>query len=512
MNNSSLLSLLRLLDSLKGNPLWIPQPGPQLTTYLSDADIIGYGGAAGGGKTDLAIGKALTQHRKAIIFRRNGTELTAVRDRLRDILGNDDGYNGRDSIWRPPAAPGLQIEFGSVPNAGDENKYRGRPHDLKIFEEATEMLESQVRFLLTWLRTTIAGQKCQALMTFNPPTTSDGRWILAYFAPWLDDKHPHPALPGELRWYATVDSKEIEVDSGEPFVHGDELIKPLSRTFIPARVTDNTYLSGTNYMAQLQSLPEPLRSQMLYGDFKAGLGDDPWQVVPTAWVDAAQKRWVDLEVKPPMDSMGVDVARGGKDNTLIAARHGRWYDRAKKYPGKETPDGPAVAGLVIAARRDRAPVHIDVIGVGASPYDFLRENSVQVLGINVAAESGALDKSGLLRFFNLRSQLWWQFREGLDPANNKGWALPPDSELKADLCAPKWKLQNKRIFVESREEIIKRLGRSPDWASAYILAQLDTPREDDYRDLRNPNIAGTYMPRQGTQQATMGGHDPYASF
>jgi hypothetical protein len=26
-----------------------------------------------------------------------------------------------------------------------------------------------------------------------------------------------------------------------------------------------------------------------------------------------------------------------------------------------------------------------------------------------------------------------------------------------------------------REEIIKRIGRSPDWASAYILARIDTP-------------------------------------
>jgi hypothetical protein len=315
--NYSLTSLDALVRSLEaGRALWLPQAGPQLTAFLSDADVVGYGGAAGGGKTDLAIGKALTQHRKAIVFRRNGTELTAVRDRLLDILGTDDGYSGRDGIWRPPAVKGLQIEFGSVPNLGDENKYRGRPHDLKVFEEATEMLEQQVRFLLTWLRSTVKGQRCQALLTFNPPTTSDGRWILDYFGPWLDDKHPAPAMPGELRWFAMVDGKEVEVPTGDPFKHDGELIKPMSRTFIPSRVSDNQYLASTNYMATLQALPEPLRSQMLYGDFKAGMGDDPWQLCPTAWVDAAMARWKPKDVKPPMDSMGVDVARGGKDNTL----------------------------------------------------------------------------------------------------------------------------------------------------------------------------------------------------
>jgi hypothetical protein len=57
---------------------------------------------------------------------------------------------------------------------------------------------------------------------------------------------------------------------------------------------------------------------MLYGDFKAGIGEDPWQVIPTAWVDAAMARWVDKAPKGEMMSMGVDVARGGKDNTTIA--------------------------------------------------------------------------------------------------------------------------------------------------------------------------------------------------
>jgi hypothetical protein len=498
--NYSLTSLDALVRSLEtGRAWWLPQSGPQLTAYLSDADVIGYGGAAGGGKTDLAIGKALTQHRKAIVFRRNGTELTAVRDRLLDILGTDDGYSGRDGIWRPPAVKGLQIEFGSVPNLGDENKYRGRPHDLKVFEEATEMLEAQVRFLLTWLRSTVKGQRCQALLTFNPPTTSEGRWILEYFGPWLDDKHPAPAMPGELRWFAMIDGKELEVPSGEPFMHNGERIKPMSRTFIPSRVSDNQYLASTNYMATLQALPEPLRSQMLYGDFKAGMGDDPWQLCPTAWVDAAMARWKPRDQKPPMDSMGVDVARGGKDNTLLARRHANWYDEPLAYPGKETPDGPTVAGLVMVNLRDRAPIHIDVIGVGASPYDFLRSNGMQIIGVQVSEKAVAHDRSGLLKFSNLRSQLYWQFREHLDPANNEAPALPPDPRLRADLLAVRWEARGKVIHVEDRDSLIKRIGRSADWASAYIMARMDTPRVADYTALR-----------KGTHHDPTRGHDPYA--
>jgi hypothetical protein len=126
--------------------------------------------------------------------------------------------------------------------------------------------------------------------------------------------------------------------------------------------------------------------------------------------------------------------------------------------------------------RDKAPIHIDVIGVGSAPYDFLKDARQHVLGVNVSEAASGSDRSGLLQFFNLRAQLWWKMREALDPAQNTGIILPPDSRLKADLCAPKWKLSGSKIKVESRDEIMARTGRSPDFASAYILALIETPK------------------------------------
>lgn len=459
--------------------IWRPLPGPQSMAYYSRADIIGYGGAAGGGKTDLAIGKALTQHTKVAIFRRVGTELTAIEDRLGELIGNTNGYNGQKKIWRNPV-PGVQVEFGSVPNLGDEKNYQGRPKDLLVLDEAANFLLDQVLFLMGWVRTTDKKQKCQVLMTFNPPTSAEGRWIVDFFGPWLDPKHPKPAMPGELRYFAMLDGKSVEVASSASFDHKGELITPQSRTFIPSRVSDNPFLMGTNYMTTLQSLPEPLRSQMLRGDFQAGMTDDAMQVIPTEWVDIAMARWKPLMPKPKMDSMGIDVARGGADNTIIARRHGMWFDEPLAYPGKATPDGPTVAGLVIAAARDAAPQHIDVIGVGASPFDFLRESNQQVMGINVSEKARGPDKSGRLTFSNLRTELWWRMREALDPLANNGIALPPNQQLRSDLCAPTWKLKGIAISVEDREAIVKRIGRSPDWASAYLLALMDTPRIGDF--------------------------------
>lgn len=191
--------------------LWRPQPGPQAEAYDCPADIIGYGGAAGGGKTDLALGLALTRHAVTAIFRRESTQLVGIVERLGELLGGRDGYNATAKVWR---LPGRRIEFGACRHPGDETRHQGRAKDLLVLDEATNFLEAQARFLMGWVRTTRPGQKCTTLLTFNPPTTAEGQWVISFFAPWLDDKHPNPAQPGELRWFATLGGKDVEVEGG----------------------------------------------------------------------------------------------------------------------------------------------------------------------------------------------------------------------------------------------------------------------------------------------------------
>lgn len=513
-----------LAAAASDDTVWYPLPGPQTMAYESEADIVGYGGAAGGGKTDLIAGLSLTHHRRALIVRREKAQTEGIVQRMAEIVEHTDGFNSQKSIWK---LDGRIVEFAGLDNPGDHTRWQGRPHDLKAFDEVTEMRESQVRFVMGWNRTNDPNVRPRVLMTFNPPTTTEGRWVLAFFAPWLDDKHPNPAAPGELRWFTTVKGKDVELPHGKPFVLVDgervydfnpkdftheQIIKPKSRTFIPARLTDNPYYMATDYMSTLQALPEPLRSQMLNGDFQAGVEDDPWQVIPTAWVDTAMKRWVKPTRLPEMDSLGVDVARGGRDNTIIARRHGMWFDEPLVYPGAETPDGPTVAGLVIAASRDQAPQHIDVIGVGSSPYDFLKNAKQPVTGVNVSEKSLGTDKSGRLRFFNQRSELAWRMREALDPTNNTGIALPPRPELKADLCAFTWHVQGSVIKVDSREDVEARIGRSPDYASAYFLALIETPKLHKIpRSTPNHIRGGDYDPYHNSGVRTQGrqSYNPY---
>ena len=131
--------LAELDQLLAGNPSpWLPLAGPQMDAYLSRADVIGYGGAAGGGKTDLIAGLALCEHQRSLIIRREKAQTEGVVQRLTELVGGTDGYNSQKSVWRLPVGKRGIVEFGGLDNPGDERRWQGRPHDLKAFDEVTE--------------------------------------------------------------------------------------------------------------------------------------------------------------------------------------------------------------------------------------------------------------------------------------------------------------------------------------------------------------------------------------
>jgi hypothetical protein len=290
-----------------------------------------------------------------------------------------------------------------------------------------------------------------------------------------------------------TDEGDREVEGPAPVSVNGELLVPRSRTFIPSSVDDNPFLAQTGYKATLQALPEPLRSQMLRGDFLASGADDPWQVIPTEWVKAAQERW--RSSKRPdgnPDALGVDPAAGGRDSTVIAKRRVDWFDELVVQPGGATPDGASVAALVVANLKGGAPAYIDVIGIGLSAYDHLRGNGVNVRAVDSREASNATDRSGKLGFANKRAELWWRMREALEPDGQRQICLPPDPRLLADLTAPRWKLTPRGIQVELKTETHKRLGRSPDRGDAVVLALEGAARLGVKKRLPERNSFGPY--------------------
>ena len=455
------------LDGLltDGLPLWIPQVGPQMAALQSQADILFYGGTAGGGKTDLLLGAALTEQEHSIIFRREAVQLIGLEERMAKILGTRNGYNSQSGLWRLPGD--RVMELGSVKEPDDWMKYQGRAHDLKGFDEITHFLESQFRTLIGWMRTDNPSVRQRVICAGNPPTSAEGEWVIRFWAPWLDPQHPNPAKPGELRWFVTDEQgKDMEVPGPEPVLVGKEWMKPKSRTFSSADVDDNLFLQITGYKATLQALPEPLRSQMLHGDFMAGRNDPVWQLIPTDWVKAAQARWKPRDAKGDMTAMGFDPARGGIDKSCAARRHGQWFDELVSAPGAVTKDGPTAAGFVVPLVRNGACICVDSIGIGSSALDFIQGLNLNVYAVNGSESSNAMTKAGNLRFRNRRAEMYWLLREALDPTNPDPIALPPDLELLADLTAVRYKVmtmgKDAAIQIRSKDEIREALGRSPD--------------------------------------------------
>lgn len=464
----------RLLDGWTP-PIWLPFPGPQTLAYHSPADQMFYGGGAGGGKSDLLLGLAITSHRRSLVLRREGTQLTEILNRANELCVGHGNHNGTTRTWS--GLPGdRRIEFGGCEHLEDRQKYKGRPHDLKGFDEGTDFLEAQFDFISAWNRTSFMGQRCRIVLTGNPPSTAEGEWVIRRWAPWIDPTyHGIRALPGELRWYARIDGKEVEVETSEAIEHKGETIKPYSRTFVPALVTDNPVLMATGYQQTLDMLPEPLRSMLKKGDFAASLVDDDWQVIPTAWVQAAMARWRPDGRPSYLTALGVDVARGGKDKTVQAKRYETWIGPLIRHAGKQTPDGQAVVRLIMESLADEvdvhhAIVHIDATGVGTSPADLARGEGIKINPVIFAAATNARDRAGMLRMRNQRAWLWWNMRDMLDPDRGDDIALPQDQELLADLTAPRWKMTASGVQIEDKDEIIKRIGRSPDAGEAVILA------------------------------------------
>lgn len=474
-------------DQALGERHFVPNPGPQTDAYFSEADELFYGGAAGGGKSALLCGLAVDDYQPALILRREATQIKSLESEIERLLGTRTGYNAQSHVWKLPS--GDNIELGGVPYDKDKEKYQGRPHRLKGFDEITQFTEAQYRYIIGWLRDA-KGRRCRVVCTGNPPTSAEGMWVVNYWGPWLDKAHPNPAQPGELRWFTTIDGEDTEVDGRGPHLINGQEVMARSRTFIPSKLEDNPDLMASGYAATLEALPKELRDRLRHGAFDVETEDHEWQAIPTRWVKEAQARWTDSPVEGmKMTAVSADVAQGGDDKTVIQARYDWWYGRFVSKKGKETPDGPSVAGEIVKVMRDRARVVVDAGGgYGGDTLTALAQADVTCFGFKGSAGSTGKSREGMYEFKNLRAQAVWQLREALDPDYQSRIALPPDPELLADLCAFRYEVKpGKRgqvIQIGPKEDMREQLGRSPDKGDTTVMLHAS-----HYAGLSKPRIA-----------------------
>jgi len=201
-------------------------------------------------------------------------------------------------------------------------------------------------------------------------------------------------------------------------------------------------------------------------------------IIPLSWVRKAQERWKEWDMKGrPSQSgkrtLGVDVARAGEDLTVLAARDASVISTISVFSKLPTTSTAGHVTRLAKASSYRRFIHIEMDGgLGASVYDMLREDGVPNLRpITVSSKTYRKDRSGELGFVNVRSAMWWNLREMLDPDVGDGIALPPHQGLEADLVTPRWEMKrNAMIALEGKKSIATRLGRSTDYGDAVCLA------------------------------------------
>lgn len=449
-----------------------PQDGPQTEAYFSKADELLYGGQAGGGKSSFLVGYALNEAVEGVIFRNGFKNLVDLENFAVSLLGSDDNLSRSTHMIRLPG--NRMVEFVSLEQPGSELDRQGLRRDVVGFDEVTQMQKARVQFVLGWLGSTRA-KRTRVIFGTNPPMSDEGNWLFGWFAPWLDPMYPNPAKPGELRWFVNdKDGEPVWVDGPGLHDRGDGVeSEAKSRTYIPARLDDNAYLRDTGYRRQLESLPEPMRSAVLKGDWLSGRQDDKFQVLPSDWLRAAQKRWKPENSRRPMVSLGVDVAGGGPDREVLAPLHvGNHFAEPVLHQGVDTKDGFATAGRIVSVQRNAAPITIDMTGGwGGAARTALKASEVDAHGVVFSETSNNVDpNTKTIPFANMRAEIYWMFRMALDPKSGEDIELPPGAKILAEGAAPRWKMQGGKLYVEAKEDIRKRLGASTDIFDAIVLA------------------------------------------
>jgi hypothetical protein len=179
-----------------------------------------------------------------------------------------------------------------------------------------------------------------------------------------------------------------------------------------------------------------------------------------------------------MNIFGVDIARSGEDKSVCYIRDGRRFVHLEVWAKADTMES---AGKIewMYNRHGALAIIIDCDGVGAGVFDRLRERKLPVFAFHGSARCEKRDRTGELGFRNLRSYAWWHLRELLEPTHGEPIEVPRENDLIEELVVPKYNTRSGALIeIEGKDDIKKRLKRSPDLADGMAYAYSDIHLND----------------------------------
>lgn len=290
-----------------------PNPGPQTEYFKSDADIVVYGGGAGGGKSWAILVDPLRWIQRpgfrGVIFRRTCPQLTGqggLWDECQEIY-RACGAEMREVYLDATFPSGASIAFCHMQHEKDRISHQGLQYAYIGFDELTHFSPSQFWYLVGRMRST-CGVQPYLRATCNP----EPGWVADFLEWWIDgDGFAIPERSGLLRYMVrNPDSDDIDwADSREELAEKYPDLDPdndiLSVTFIPASLEDNPALTKRDpgYRGRLKALSKIERDRLLHCNWRSAEGsqiDLEWIRKYDCNLAEYQIVWHDALVKIPI--------------------------------------------------------------------------------------------------------------------------------------------------------------------------------------------------------------------
>lgn len=325
-----------------------PQPGPQEAFLSSSADVVFFGGAAGGGKTFALLMEPLRHVTTepgfgAVIFRRKTTQISmegGLWDESKNLYAHPSlrGYPREHRLDWTFAPYDNSVKFAHMEHEKNRLDYLGAQIPLICFDQVETFTRKQFFYMFSRNRST-CDVRPYIRATYNPVPDDDivGGWIHEFVGWYLDDngQYPDPEKTGTVRWFVNMSNTLHWYDSADAARDEWPDVEPMSFTFIPASVFDNRILleRDPGYVARLQALDNIEQARLLHGDHK--IRPEAGKVFNRDWFPV------------------IDAAPPSIVQTL------RFWDFAATE--KKRAKGAATAGVKMGITRDKRIIILDVI-------------------------------------------------------------------------------------------------------------------------------------------------------
>jgi hypothetical protein len=258
----SVVKVERVDDEESLNVVFKPNTGPQTQFLAAGEREVLYGGSAGGGKSYAMLADPLRYMGhpsfSGLLLRHTTEELRELVWKSQEIypkIWKGIKWSERKMQWVAPSGARLWMSY--LDRDDDVLRYQGLAFSWIGFDELTQWATPFAwNYMRSRLRTASSDLPIYMRATTNPGGPGHG---------WVKKMFIDPAPYGK-----TFDATDIE--TGEvlkyPAGHSKAGQSLFKRKFIPARLSDNPYLSREgDYEAMLLSLPEQQRRQLLEGDW-----------------------------------------------------------------------------------------------------------------------------------------------------------------------------------------------------------------------------------------------------